>query len=160
MAQLYSNNRGLAQNYPEENIISQLAENKSAPASPAFCLSYVQIDLDLLEAVQEITQRSFSCPRTSFSPMCASFFFCQYIATLKYLGLLPGPKHNGDLGTKFSEYPIHLFFQGEYIPRHRARRRVSYWTSRVLVHTALLEDRLEEDGKTVKFKKKKKECAR
>jgi len=56
MAQLCSNNRGLAKNYPEENIISQLAENKSAPASPAFCLSYVQIDLDLLEAVQEITQ--------------------------------------------------------------------------------------------------------
>jgi hypothetical protein len=150
MAQLYSNNRGLAQSYPEENIISQLAENKSASASPAFCLSYVQIDLDLLEAVQEITQHVHFPVRVLPSRRCVPHFSFAKTAILKCLGLLPGPKHNGDLGTKISEYPIHLFFQGEYVPRHRARRRVSYWTSRVLVHTALLEDKLKEDGKTIK----------
>ena len=56
MGQLYSNNRGLARNYPRENTISQLAGNRSALVFLVFCLSYFQIDLDLFEAIQETTK--------------------------------------------------------------------------------------------------------
>jgi len=90
--------------------------------------------------------------------MCASFFFCQDIAILKYLGLLPGPKHNGDLGTNLSEYPIHIFFQGEYVPRHRPKRRVSHWTCRVLVQTPLLEVR-SKMVRLLNLKQKKRTCS-
>jgi len=56
MGQLYSNNRGLAQNYPRENTISQLAGNRSALVFLVFCLSYFQIDRDFFEAIQETTK--------------------------------------------------------------------------------------------------------
>jgi hypothetical protein len=61
---------------------------------------------------------------------------------------MQGPKHNGDPGTNLPEYPVQLRLHRLCVSRPRARRGVGRWHSHVLVHTTLLEDRLEEDGKT------------
>ena len=74
MGQLYSNNRGLDQNYLRENTISQLAGNRSALAFLVFCLSYFQIDLDLVEAMQETTKHVHVLIRVLPSCRCASRF--------------------------------------------------------------------------------------
>jgi hypothetical protein len=61
-----------------------------------------------------------------------------------------GPEHNNDPGTNLLEYPVQLRFYRLCVPWPCARRGVGRWASHILVHTALLEARLEEDGKTAR----------
>jgi hypothetical protein len=73
--QLYSNNHALAENYLRENTISQLAGNRFTLVHLAlWCPSYSQIDLDILEALQEITEHVYVLVCLLPSRRCAVHF--------------------------------------------------------------------------------------